>query len=100
MNVNNITQVPRFPKCKPPAAAASPVPATALVSSSSAAVNQNVALPSSDVVVNNVTPPLQIVPPPLQIDQDVVKNNTPRYFNSYILFTLIKTLYSCYKLHQ
>lgn len=79
MNVNNITQVPRFPKCKPAAAASSPVPAAAPVSSSSAAVNQNVALPSSDVVVNNVTPPLQIVPPPLQNDQDVVKNNTPRY---------------------
>jgi hypothetical protein len=97
MNVNNITQVPRFPKCKAPSAASSPVPAAAPVSS---AVNQTVAAPSSDVVVNNVTPPLQIVPPPLQIDQDVVKNITPRYFNSYILFTLIKTLYSCYKLPQ
>lgn len=82
--MNNITQVPKFPKCKP---ASSPVPAAALVSSSSVAVNQTVALPSSDVVNN--------VPPPLQIDQDVVKNHTPRYFNSYILFTLIKNLNSC-----
>ena len=78
MNVNNITQVPRFPKSKP----ASPAP----VSSSSAAVKQTVAPPSSHVV-NNV--------PPQQIDQDVVKNNPPRYFNSYILLTLIKNLYSC-----
>lgn len=65
MNVNNISQVPKFPKCKPD----SPAP----VSSSGAAVNQTVALPSSDVV-NNVPPP-----PPLQIEQDIVKNNTPRY---------------------
>lgn len=62
MNVNNITQVPRFPKSKP----ASPAP----VSSSSAAVKQTVAPPSSHAV-NNV--------PPQQIDQDVVKNNPPRY---------------------
>lgn len=62
--MNNISQVPKFPKCKPD----SPAP----VSSSGAAVNQTVALPSSDVV-NNVPPP-----PPLQIEQDIVKNNTPR----------------------
>lgn len=86
--MNNISQVPKFPKCKPD----SPAP----VSSSGAAVDQTVALPSSDVV-NNVPPP---PPPPLQIEQDVVKNNTPRYFNSYILFTVIKKLYSCYKFRQ
>nr|QSD99521.1 MYB family transcription factor [Melilotus albus] len=90
MNVGNISQPPRFTKCK---AATTPVSSSSVVNqtavaapsavSSSTAVNQTAAVPSD--VVNAADPP-----PPPQNDQDAVKNNPPRY--DVMVFEALSTL--------